>query len=82
MPKDSTKKPPQPHFEAALEELETLVTTMEEGDMSLEESLKAFERGVALTRQCRDTLTQAEQRIRILSGNSEESPLESFDRAD
>ena len=39
-------------FEKALQELENLVEKMEEGDMSLEESLKQFERGVALTRSC------------------------------
>ncbi|MEO5343832.1 MAG: exodeoxyribonuclease VII small subunit [Gammaproteobacteria bacterium SHHR-1] len=67
-----TKKSKPIDFEASLKELETLVASMEQGDMSLEDSLKAFERGVALTRQCRDTLQQAEQRVSILSQESDQ----------
>ena len=54
-------------FEAALEELEGLVERMEEGDLSLEESLKTYERGIALSRACQKSLDAAEQRIEILS---------------
>ena len=68
-----------PDFEQSLNELEQLVETMEKGDMSLEESLKSFERGVELTRICRDTLKLAEQRIDILSGNNAQSSLDPFD---
>jgi exodeoxyribonuclease VII small subunit len=82
LPKETTEIPHLPNFEAAIQELESLVTTMEAGDMSLEESLKAFERGVALTRHCRETLTQAEQRIRVLSGHGDNAALEPFDSAD
>lgn len=63
-----TKK--KANFETSLNELENLVATMEKGEMSLEDSLKAFERGVELTRFCRDTLKQAEQRVSILSKES------------
>ena len=45
-----------PDFETALEELETLVEQLEGGQLSLEDSLKAYERGVALTRHCQDAL--------------------------
>ena len=54
-------------FEAALEELEGLVERMEEGDLSLEESLKTYERGIELSRVCQKSLDAAEQRIEILS---------------
>ena len=55
-------------FEAALAELETLVVAMEDGDMSLEASLAAYKRGVALARACQDRLAQAEQQVKVLEG--------------
>lgn len=64
------KEPPS--FEAALEELETIVERMEDGEPSLEESLKLFERGMDLTRRCQKALDEAEQRIR--SHADSESP--------
>ena len=68
-----------PKFEAALAELETLVTQMESGELSLDESLKAFERGVSLARQCQIELKQAEQRVQVLTAEGE---LEDFDQID
>ena len=56
-----------PDFEKALEELERLVERMEEGKLSLEESLRTFERGMELSRSCQRSLDEAEQRIRTLS---------------
>lgn len=56
-----------PGFEEALGELETLVETLERGDLSLEESLKAFERGVILARTCQQALTKAEQKVSTLT---------------
>ena len=53
-------------FEQSLAELEQLVQQMEAGDMSLEQSLKAFEKGVKLTRECQKALTEAEQKVQIL----------------
>lgn len=53
-------------FEHALEELETLVARMENGDMTLEEALSAYERGVKLYRQCQGALEAAELRVRQL----------------
>lgn len=53
-------------FEQALSELEGLVSKMEAGDLSLEQSLKAFEEGVKLTRECQSQLVEAEQRVRKL----------------
>lgn len=53
-------------FEESLKELEQIVTQLEEGDLALEESLKLFENGVRLSRECRERLTAAERRIEIL----------------
>ena len=55
------------NFEAAMLELEQLVRQMENGDLSLDESLKAFERGVLLTRQCQKSLAEAELKVKMLS---------------
>lgn len=69
-------------FEQALGELEQLVEQMESGDLSLEDSLASFERGVQLTRTCQDALKAAEQRVQILSANHPDADLEPFDRDD
>lgn len=66
------------NFEAALEELERLVEQMEQGDMTLEESLKSFERGIQLTRRCQQALKEAEQRIQILLQENGATTLEPF----
>ncbi len=66
-------------FEKSLAELEQLVETMEKGDLTLEESLKQFERGVALTRACQKALSEAEQKVRILTQNSESDELTTFE---
>ena len=58
-------------FESAMAQLETLVSKMESGDLSLEESLKAFEKGVNLTRFCQDQLQKAELKVQELNSNSE-----------
>jgi exodeoxyribonuclease VII small subunit len=63
-------KKPEPSavaaFEQSLDELEKLVASMEQGEMSLDDSLKAFERGIALFRQCQGALSEAEQRVSLL----------------
>ena len=61
------QKTATPDFEAALAELESIVQKLEQGELSLEESLKQFERGVVLTRSCQKALRQAEQKIRVLA---------------
>ena len=58
-------------FESAMEQLETLVSRMESGDLSLEESLKAFEKGVHLTRFCQNQLQKAELKVQELSSKGE-----------
>ena len=74
----ATKKQPSFNFEEALEELEDLVSSMEEGDLSLEESLKAFEKGIKLTRECQTALKKAEQKVQVLlneNGDTEDLEL-------
>jgi len=53
-------------FEKSLTELEQIVERLELGELSLDESLKQFERGIALTRSCQSSLRQAEQKVEIL----------------
>ena len=57
---------PAVDFEAALAELEALVERMESGELTLEQSLQAFERGVTLTRTCQKALKEAEQKVEVL----------------
>lgn len=57
---------PAPDFEASLAELEAIVEKLEQGELSLEDSLRQFERGIQLTRVCQTALTQAEQKVEIL----------------
>ncbi len=68
-----------PSFESALSELEELVERMESGELSLEESLKSFEQGIALTRSCQQALSEAEQKVEILTSNDPEGAAEPFD---
>jgi exodeoxyribonuclease VII small subunit len=62
--------------ETALGELETLIARMESGELSLEDSLQAFEQGIRLTRECQEALAQAEQKVQILlSENGDTAPF-------
>ncbi len=65
------KLTPEVDFEAALAELESLVEQMEGGNMSLDASLKAFERGIALTRQCQSALQAAELKVQALTDDGD-----------
>jgi exodeoxyribonuclease VII small subunit len=58
-------------FENAMKRLEEIVATLEDGKTPLDDSLAAFEEGVALVRFCNEKLTQAEQKVRILIENEE-----------
>lgn len=58
-------------FEEALEELESLVAQMENGGLSLDDSLKAFERGITLTRHCSNALQTAELKVQALTQDGE-----------
>jgi exodeoxyribonuclease VII small subunit len=68
----------EPGFEEHLAELEALVDTLERGDLTLEQSLAAFERGVLLTRTCQKALDSAEQKVRILTSSAEGAEPEPF----
>ncbi|HTD31385.1 MAG TPA: exodeoxyribonuclease VII small subunit [Steroidobacteraceae bacterium] len=68
-----------PDFEQALAELETLVERLERGDLPLDEALKLFERGVALTRHCQSSLQSAQQRVEILLKRGGEAQPEPFE---
>ena len=73
------KKDKPVEFEAALEELEALVTRMEEGDLPLEEALKQFEKGIRLTRDCQRALREAEQKVDLLMEKAGEKDVAPFD---
>jgi exodeoxyribonuclease VII small subunit len=64
--KDASAQTPAPDLEKSLAELEKIVERLEAGDLTLDDSLKQFERGVALTRQCQTALRSAEQKVEIL----------------
>jgi len=72
------KKKKPSNFEKDLQELEDLVEKMEGGDLSLEDSLVYFERGIALTRACQKALTEAEQKIQILLADDSSQKLQPF----
>lgn len=55
------------HFEKSMAELENIVMQLEKGDLSLEDSLKQFEKGILLARKCQEVLSQAEQKIEMLA---------------
>lgn len=78
----AAKKTKTVDFEKALAELESLVTKMESGDLSLEESMKAFEDGVKLTRECQAKLASAEQRVKVLMEQQGELVEADFDEDD
>ena len=76
--KPASETSPVADFEASLDELEQLVEKMEHGEMSLEESLAAYERGVGLYRKCQGALEQAELRVRLLSDPENPAAAEPF----
>jgi exodeoxyribonuclease VII small subunit len=73
------EKDPKPvDFETAMRDLEEIVARLEQGDLALEESLAAFERGVMLTRTCQVALKEAEQKVEILLKKAGEAMPEPF----
>jgi len=73
---EDTAPPALPDFERALAELESLVEKLEGGELTLEESLRCFERGIELTRTCQRALREAEQKVQILlEGEDEPRPF-------
>ena len=71
-------------YEQQLQQLETLIKQLENGDLSLDQTLAAYEQGVALIRACQQQLEQAEQRIQLLAhdANGEETLVTFADPGD
>lgn len=73
----SRKKPLD--FEHSLAELEALVEALEAGNLPLEDSLKAFETGIRITRTCQQAIREAEQKVNLLCGDLQgEAELQPF----
>ena len=79
--KKSNKDESPLNFESAIQELEALVERMEQGDQSLEQSLKDFEQGIALTRSCQKSLQETEQKIQQLIEKNGQDELVPFEEA-
>ena len=73
------KSKPDPNFEETLAELEKLIANLEEGDLSLDESLSGFKHGIELTRQCQAALDNAQQTVELLTNNQDEESLKTFE---
>lgn len=88
MPKTSAKAATTPDdsrvaaFEQSLTELESLVSKMENGELSLDESLRSFERGVALYRSCQQALADADARVKLLADPEHPESAQPFGDAD
>ncbi len=76
----SLKKPENMLYEEAMEELQTIVSMLENGNLSLNDSLKQFERGIHLSRSSHEKLQNAEQQVNILLQKSSGAPLQEFNQ--
>ena len=72
------KKQENIHYEEAIDELEGIVNHLEAGDLSLEDALKQFERGIALARSNSQKLQKAQQQVSILMQQDALAPLQEF----
>jgi exodeoxyribonuclease VII small subunit len=79
MASKSAPAAPPPAFEAALAQLETLVTRLEAGDLPLDEALRTFEQGVRLTRECQGALAAAQQKVQLLLQRGDNVAIEDID---
>ncbi|OFE12671.1 exodeoxyribonuclease VII small subunit [Pseudohongiella acticola] len=79
--KTRAEAPSAQGFEESLAQLETLVSDMEDGNLSLEEALSAFETGIKLTRQCQQALQAAELKVQMLSNPDGEPSAMALDEA-
>lgn len=75
----SKKTEAGPNFETTLAELEKLVVNLEEGNLSLDESLSGFKHGIELTRQCQSTLDHAQQTVEELTNTEDQETLKPFE---
>ena len=81
-PPVTAESSPVAEFETSMNALEDLVAKMEDGEMSLEESLASYERGIGLYRSCQQALEQAELRVRLLSDPANPHQAKPFDLGD
>ena len=72
----------QPAFESALTELETIVARMEDGQLTLEQSLTAYKRGAELLKLCQAQLADAQQQVKVLEGGALKNFAEGDDDSD
>lgn len=77
-----TKDKKSVDFEQQLESLEALVESLESGDLSLEDSLKSFETGIKVARECQQALKTAEQKVELLMHQGDELVSQPFDPSD
>ena len=68
-----------PNFEATIAELESIIAQMESGNLPLDQSINAYKRGAALLQACQQTLTEAEQQVRILTEANKLAPFNPSD---
>jgi exodeoxyribonuclease VII small subunit len=74
-----TKKAKAPSLEESLTEITLLIEKMENGDLSLEQSLERFERGITLIKNCQKILQDAEQKVQILTQANNNEQLDSYE---
>ena len=79
MPKKPAQTDATPSFEHSLDELEQLVVRMEQGDLSLDDSLQSFERGISLYRECQGALDRAKLRVNQLLDPGAPESAQPFD---
>ncbi|MBD1555935.1 exodeoxyribonuclease VII small subunit [Vibrio sp. S9_S30] len=75
----ASKKPENMTFEESLTELDSIVEQLESGDLALEDALKKFERGIHLARSGQGKLSEAEQRVAILTQDDDQAKLSPFE---
>jgi exodeoxyribonuclease VII small subunit len=74
-----TRKVKTPDLESSMGEINTLIEQMEQGDISLEQSLEKFERGITLIKHCQKVLQEAEQKVQILIQNTDKEELQNYE---
>lgn len=79
MSKDGSKEKKAVDFEQQLASLEALVESLEGGELSLEKSLKAFEQGIKVARECQAALKDAEQKVEVLTKQGDQLISQPFD---
>lgn len=68
-----------PDLENSLKEISTLVEKMEQGELTLEQSLNSFERGITLIKHCQKVLQEAEQKVQVLMQNNDQEELSTYE---